>query len=150
MNKRLIIQCIPKLKPFKQQCFSTLNCSRTSLTKIINKGLFIIRRPSSFEAYGKWLNYRVLLIALMINSHTRYPSAGSVGEGKPEATTQQNVAYWLLGVSGLIFGMVTVGGITRLTRSGLSMTDWKLQGSLPPLSVEQWQIEFERSHFSFA
>ena len=92
----------------------------------------------------------VLLIALVIDSHIRYPPAGSVGEGKPEATTPQNVAYWLLGVSGLIFGMVTVGGITRLTRSGLSMTDWKLQGSLPPLSVEQWQIEFERSHFSFA
>ena len=91
----------------------------------------------------------VLLIALVIDSHIRYPPAGSVGEGKPEATTPQNVAYWLLGVSGLIFGMVTVGGITRLTRSGLSMTDWKLQGSLPPLSVEQWQIEFERSHFSF-
>ena len=147
MNKRLIIQSIPKLKPFKQSCFSTLHCSRTSLTKIINKGLFIIRRPSSFEAYGKWSNYRVQLIALVIDSHIRYLSAGSVGEGKP---TPQNVAYWLLGVSGLIFGMVTVGGITRLTRSGLSMTDWKLQGSLPPLSVEQWQIEFERSHFSLA
>ena len=40
------------------------------------------------------------------------------------------IAYWLLGMSGLVAGMVTVGGITRLTRSGLSMTDWRLQGSL--------------------
>jgi len=40
--------------------------------------------------------------------------------------------------------MVSVGGITRLTRSGLSMTDWKLQGSLPPLNKEQWNLEFER------
>ena len=37
------------------------------------------------------------------------------------------VGYWLLGMGGLVGGMVTVGGITRLTKSGLSMTDWKLQ-----------------------
>ena len=35
-------------------------------------------------------------------------------------------------------------GITRLTRSGLSMTDWKLQGTLPPMTAEEWNIEFER------
>lgn len=45
---------------------------------------------------------------------------------------------------GLVGGMVTVGGITRLTRSGLSMTDWKLQGSLPPINEAEWIAEFER------
>jgi heme A synthase len=35
----------------------------------------------------------------------------------------------MFGMSGLVAGMVTIGGITRLTRSGLSMTDWKLQGN---------------------
>lgn len=58
--------------------------------------------------------------------------------------SDKKVAYWLLGMCGLVAGMVTVGGITRLTRSGLSMTDWKLQGSLPPISLEQWNVEFER------
>jgi heme A synthase len=38
--------------------------------------------------------------------------------------------------------MVVLGGVTRLTRSGLSMTDWKFAGGLPPLTVEQWQMEF--------
>lgn len=37
-----------------------------------------------------------------------------------------------------------MGGITRLTRSGLSMTDWKLQGSLPPMNEKEWTEEFER------
>ncbi len=41
-------------------------------------------------------------------------------------------------------GMISVGGITRLTRSGLSMTDWKLQGSLPPMNDAEWETEFER------
>ena len=54
------------------------------------------------------------------------------------------VAYWLFGMSGLVAGMVTVGGITRLTRSGLSMTDWKLKGSLPPITHQEWEQEFTR------
>jgi hypothetical protein len=59
-------------------------------------------------------------------------------------TASKSVAYWLLGMSGLVATMVSIGGITRLTRSGLSMTDWKLQGSLPPLNAEAWQREFDR------
>lgn len=54
------------------------------------------------------------------------------------------VAYWLFGMSGLVAGMISIGGITRLTRSGLSMTDWKLQGSLPPMNQEEWMTEFDR------
>lgn len=54
------------------------------------------------------------------------------------------LAGWLLGVAGLVAGMVTVGGVTRLTRSGLSMTDWKLSGSLPPMSTAEWEVEFNR------
>ena len=40
--------------------------------------------------------------------------------------------------------MVSVGGLTRLTRSGLSMTDWKLQGGLPPTTRAEWEREFQR------
>ncbi|KAL0427917.1 UNVERIFIED_CONTAM: Cytochrome c oxidase assembly protein COX15 [Sesamum latifolium] len=39
---------------------------------------------------------------------------------------------------------VVLGGVTRLTRSGLSMTDWKFTGGLPPLSDEEWLVEFEK------
>ena len=54
------------------------------------------------------------------------------------------VAYWLFGCGGLVAGMVSVGGLTRLTRSGLSMTDWKLQGGLPPMNRADWEREFAR------
>mmetsp|Transcript_20909 Transcript_20909/g.30279 ORF Transcript_20909/g.30279 Transcript_20909/m.30279 type:complete len:453 (-) Transcript_20909:103-1461(-) len=54
------------------------------------------------------------------------------------------VGYWLLGTGTMVAGMVAVGGITRLTRSGLSMTDWKIQGSMPPQTREEWMVEFER------
>jgi len=55
------------------------------------------------------------------------------------------VAIWLVAVCGLIFVMVVLGGVTRLTESGLSMTDWRpVTGWLPPLDAAAWQAEFAK------
>ncbi|MBN9082883.1 MAG: heme A synthase [Rhizobiales bacterium 62-17] len=52
---------------------------------------------------------------------------------------------WLWGVALLVFAMVIVGGATRLTESGLSITEWKpVLGAIPPLSEAAWLAEFER------
>ena len=54
------------------------------------------------------------------------------------------VIYWLLSGCFLIFIMVIIGGITRLTHSGLSMVNWSLiMGSIPPLNSEQWNDAFD-------
>ena len=54
------------------------------------------------------------------------------------------VAIWLWSLAGLVFLMVIVGGATRLTESGLSITEWKpLAGVIPPLSPAEWLAEFE-------
>lgn len=57
----------------------------------------------------------------------------------------KNVAKWLyLGVIMLII-QILLGGITRLTESGLSITEWNpITGALPPLNLHQWQIEFDK------
>lgn len=53
------------------------------------------------------------------------------------------VATWLLGIAALVVLMVVVGGITRLTESGLSITEWNpISGTLPPLSEASWAAEF--------
>lgn len=53
------------------------------------------------------------------------------------------IAWWLLSVAALVFLMVVVGGITRLTESGLSITEWKpVSGALPPLTHAQWEHAF--------
>src|SRR5689334_19057511 len=54
------------------------------------------------------------------------------------------IANWLLGVAGLVFLMVVVGGITRLTESGLSITEWKpVSGAIPPLTHADWSHAFD-------
>lgn len=61
-------------------------------------------------------------------------------KSEPEA-----IARWLLLIAGLVFAMVVVGGITRLTESGLAITEWKpISGALPPLSHADWLTEFGR------
>jgi heme a synthase len=60
-------------------------------------------------------------------------------------TRPQAIANWLLAVAMLVFAMVVVGGITRLTESGLSITEWKpITGALPPLTEAHWLSEFAK------
>jgi cytochrome c oxidase assembly protein subunit 15 len=65
-----------------------------------------------------------------------------------DTITQKNnrqVAIWLLIGVGMIMIQVLLGGITRLTESGLSITEWKpVTGSLPPLNEAAWQAEFDK------
>ena len=68
------------------------------------------------------------------------PPATLPGPARPRA-----IATWLWVVAALVFAMVVVGGITRLTESGLSITEWKpVSGAIPPLSDAQWQAEFDK------
>jgi cytochrome c oxidase assembly protein subunit 15 len=54
------------------------------------------------------------------------------------------ISWWLLAVAALVFAMVVVGGITRLTESGLSIVRWDVvTGTLPPIGDAQWQAEFD-------
>lgn len=60
------------------------------------------------------------------------------------ADNNRKVARWLLLLCALVFVMVVLGGVTRLTGSGLSMADWRpIMGALPPMSDEAWQRTFD-------
>lgn len=57
----------------------------------------------------------------------------------------KSVEYWLLFLMVLVAAIIVVGGATRLTNSGLSITEWApIRGALPPLSTEAWLAEFEK------
>lgn len=61
------------------------------------------------------------------------------------APSRRAIAAWLLACSALVFAMVVVGGITRLTHSGLSIVEWQpIVGTLPPLDDAQWEETFAK------
>ncbi|CAA9481241.1 MAG: Heme A synthase, cytochrome oxidase biogenesis protein Cox15-CtaA [uncultured Sphingomonadaceae bacterium] len=72
----------------------------------------------------------------------RAPRAPAPARPQPTARPLA-LARWLLAVAGLVVAMVIVGGITRLTESGLSITEWKpVTGAIPPLNAADWEEAF--------
>lgn len=82
-------------------------------------------------------------IAASSISSTTITAAAALTAGLSPGT-RRALTVWLAGGSAWVFSMVVIGGITRLTRSGLSMTDWKFTGEKPPQTQEEWQAEFDR------
>ena len=69
---------------------------------------------------------------------TQMPTQQIAGQGYA-------VAVWLVSVAVLVVIMVAVGGATRLTDSGLSITEWKpILGAVPPITAQDWQVAFEK------
>ena len=63
---------------------------------------------------------------------------------QPVTIRPRAIANWLVSVAGLVFVMIVVGGITRLTESGLSITRWEpVTGTIPPLNEADWQAAFD-------
>ena len=60
-------------------------------------------------------------------------------------TSYKSISNWLFFVAFMVLAMAVIGAITRLTGSGLSMTDWQpIMGTIPPLNEAQWMAEFEQ------
>lgn len=76
------------------------------------------------------------------------PRAPVAAPGAAQARRQgarRAVAIWLWLLAALVVAMVLVGGMTRLTDSGLSITEWRpVTGAIPPLTAEDWQVEFDK------
>ncbi|MFP4327034.1 MAG: heme A synthase [Paracoccaceae bacterium] len=71
------------------------------------------------------------------------PRTGMIDAGRRGA--RGAVRVWLMLLFALVVAMIAVGGLTRLTDSGLSITEWRpITGALPPLSAEEWSSEFEK------
>jgi heme a synthase len=79
-------------------------------------------------------------------SETSKPEAvqpGMIDRGRGGA--RKGIRVWLMMLFVLVMAMIVVGGLTRLTDSGLSITEWKpLTGAVPPTSEVEWQAEFDK------
>jgi len=79
------------------------------------------------------------------SDHPRRPMSGKNSSDDQARLHRGAIRLWLYAVAALVLCMVLVGGATRLTESGLSITQWQpVMGALPPLSQAQWQDEFHR------
>lgn len=73
------------------------------------------------------------------------PVAPSEVSRPPHVLSNPAVGGWLMLCSAMVFTVVVVGGITRLTESGLSITEWKpVTGVIPPRGAEEWEAEFAK------
>ncbi len=68
---------------------------------------------------------------------------GAIDRGRRGA--RRGIRLWLMVLFALVVVMIVVGGLTRLTDSGLSITEWRpITGAIPPMSASDWQSEFEK------
>lgn len=94
-------------------------------------------RALNLKAANKLHNYKHIL-----TRQSTTVSASATVQVPKNAT--KTIGWWLVGCSGMVFGAVVLGGVTRLTRSGLSMVDWHLFKEFPPLTHKQWEEEFSQ------
>lgn len=77
-----------------------------------------------------------------MTTQSLYPAAGM--SDRAQSATRA-VAAWLFTCAAMVFAMAIIGAITRLTESGLSITEWKpITGVIPPLTEAQWLVEFDK------
>ncbi len=80
----------------------------------------------------------------MTNTHDVVMEINDVRVQHMSRQNERWIAAWLLACCVLVFSMIVVGGVTRLTHSGLSIVEWQpIVGTLPPLNEHQWQQAFD-------
>lgn len=101
-------------------------------------------RVNKAPVYQKLLSQKCFQRSFTASSMLKEAAAVS-SPPKTLLNSSKWVGYWLIGTSGLVFGIVVLGGLTRLTESGLSITEWRpVTGTLPPMNQQEWEEEFEK------
>jgi len=115
-------------KPFVQPASNSFK----NIAHKSNRNLWLFRRNAEKDALAD-IKYDEITVESI-----KDPRAEFVKPGKEKV-----VGYWLLATAGAVFCMITLGGYTRLSKSGLSMTKWKPIAYKYPRNQEQWEEEFE-------
>ncbi|XP_076599692.1 heme A synthase COX15 [Chaetodon auriga] len=116
---------------------TTLFCGCRNAGKAFQHSSLVQRSPQPRQ----WLVKRGQSTITAEAGTSSSPAAATV----PNTATNRILGRWLLGCSGLVVGAVVLGGVTRLTESGLSMVDWHLVREMkPPQSQSEWEAEFSK------
>ena len=125
---------------------STSSLLRRSARSFTVSPPLLIKSSTRFNGLRTQQSLRLFPLTLALRrTCTTIATAGHPTLPASVTTATKNVKLWLGSVAGMVFAMVSIGGVTRLTESGLSMTDWHLvKGMRPPMGEEAWKAEFER------
>ncbi|KAF2675815.1 electron transfer protein 1, mitochondrial precursor [Lentithecium fluviatile CBS 122367] len=149
-----IFQAFPQLRTAAPRLSRRLFVSRPCLNAPLRAALAArtaARQPSVVQSV-RWTSTQPLRSSATaspanVESTIRAEVAGAGGAQASSwpKTSSKSVAYWLLGSAASVFGIVVFGGLTRLTESGLSITEWRpVTGSLWPGSEAAWESEFTK------
>ncbi|XP_022717868.1 cytochrome c oxidase assembly protein COX15-like [Durio zibethinus] len=126
-----------------------LNSLTSNLRGTSASSVFTSSSAASSNTANKVARASFMALDLCLRNMSTVASVGTEKEGLKLLVTagqraQKRVGIWLFGSTAWVFNMVVLGCVTQLSRSGLSMTDWKFTGNLPSLSDEECQQEFEK------
>lgn len=130
---------------FSRRTFTSLPLNTKSILKLENelKIFFAPKKQSSIGAFIRTFSSSKPASQDPINQSQE--SSKSQSQSTHSQTTKPIVGYWLLTTASLVFSIVILGGVTRLTESGLSIVEWNLiKGMKPPISEEEWREEFAK------
>lgn len=136
---------LPAAKPSVPHIRTFTHLHESEAIKQLRK--ILKRQPDITPEKLRYYDLRNRLQSLA-SSHLASMSYG--GHAKPRRNffplaSSRAVGIWLYISAASVFGIVIFGGLTRMTESGLSITEWRpVTGSLPPLSAEAWDEEFEK------
>jgi hypothetical protein len=98
-----------------------------------------------FKPFQHWKISKFNALSPMTTLKSRISFRKFTTNNNPEGETKAIVGYWYLVSAALVFSIVILGGVTRLTESGLSIVEWNLiRGMKAPSSEQEWIEEFEK------
>lgn len=116
-------------------------------------------KPHQFSTSPSFLPFAPKNVSILHSNHRMLMAAQQFAARNPQIArlatdssksssdepTPKYVAYWLFATAALVYGIVVLGGVTRLTESGLSITEWNLiRGMKWPSSEEEWEVEWRK------
>ena len=98
----------------------------------------------SYVSPGRWRE-DIVTISILCDNPVMNSTTSPKVETRRSPDVPIDVAVWLFGLTAMVFAMVVIGGLTRLTQSGLSIVEWRpLTGWLPPQNQADWMALFEQ------
>lgn len=104
---------------------------------------------NSFFTPSRYTSTSSLSSATASSSNSDSVSADASASVEDVRTIPRSLPIWLLGCSALVFGIIVIGGLTRLTESGLSIVEWNpITGIRPPITDAEWDAEWDKYRVS--